>query len=177
MVKISKMTKMTKISKMTKMTKISKMTKKRRMGGSLTRKNIASSSKTTLLRNFQREITINFFEMLLLIKLFHWKTHSYATHKATDDLYSKFNEHMDKFIEVLLGKSGTRIDLMNKKQISLYDLNNQDELVSKVNSFKGYLVNLTNNKAMKVMTNTDLLNIRDEILGDMNQFLYLLSFK
>jgi DNA-binding ferritin-like protein len=153
------------------------MTKKRRMGGSLTRKNIASSSKTTLLRNFQREITINFFEMLLLIKLFHWKTHSYATHKATDDLYSKFNEHMDKFIEVLLGKSGTRIDLMNKKQISLYDLNNQDELVSKVNSFKGYLVNLTNNKAMKVMTNTDLLNIRDEILGDMNQFLYLLSFK
>jgi len=27
------------------------------------------------------------------------------------------------------------------------------------------------------MTNTDLLNIRDEILGDMNQFLYLLTFK
>ena len=166
------------------MSKFSKITKKRRMGGSLTRKNIASSSsssssssKSSMLRNFQREITINFFEMLLLIKLFHWKTHSYATHKATDDLYSKFNEHMDKFIEVLLGKSGTRIDLMNKRQISLYDLNNQDELVSKVNSFKGYLVNLTNNKAMKIMTNTDLLNIRDEILGDMNQFLYLLSFK
>jgi DNA-binding ferritin-like protein len=170
------------------MIKISKMTKKRRIGGEKTRKNMAlsslsslssssPSSKSSLLRNFQREITVNFFEMLLLIKLFHWKTHSYATHKATDDLYSKFNEHMDKFIEVLLGKSGTRIDLMNKRQISLYDLNNQDELVSKVNSFKGYLVNLTNNKAMKVMTNTDLLNIRDEILGDMNQFLYLLSFK
>jgi hypothetical protein len=26
------------------------------------------------------------------------------------------------------------------------------------------------------MTNTDLLNIRDEILGDLNQFLYLLTF-
>ena len=163
------------------MSKFSKITKKRRMGGSLTRKNIASSSssssKSSMLRNFQREITVHFFEMLLLIKLFHWKTHSYATHKATDDLYSKFNEHMDKFIEVLLGKSGTRIDLMNKKQISLYDLNNQDELVSKIKLFKNYLVNLTNNKAMKIMTNTDLLNIRDEILGDMNQFLYLLSFK
>jgi hypothetical protein len=36
---------------------------------------------------------------------------------------------------------------------------------------------LTNHKAMKIMSNTDLLNIRDEILGDMNQFLYLLSFK
>jgi len=155
---------------------MSNMTKKRRNGGAQTRKNMPSS-KSSILRNFQREITVQFFEMLLLIKLFHWKTHSYATHKATDDLYSKFNEHMDKFIEVLLGKSGMRIDLMNKKQISLYDLNNQDELVSKVNLFKSYLVDLTNNKAMKIMSNTDLLNIRDEILGDMNQFLYLLSFK
>ena len=159
-----------------KISKMSNMTKKRRNGGAQTRKNMPSS-KSSILRNFQREITVQFFEMLLLIKLFHWKTHSYATHKATDDLYSKFNEHMDKFIEVLLGKSGMRIDLMNKKQISLYDLNNQDELVSKVNLFKSYLVDLTNNKAMKIMSNTDLLNIRDEILGDMNQFLYLLSFK
>jgi len=160
---------------------MAKITNKRRIGGLKTRKNMKvssiSPSKSSILRNFQREITVQFFEMLLLIKLFHWKTHSYATHKATDDLYSKFNEHMDKFIEVLLGKSGMRIDLMNKKQISLYDLNNQDELVSKVNLFKSYLVDLTNNKAMKIMSNTDLLNIRDEILGDMNQFLYLLSFK
>jgi len=156
---------------MTKTTKVHTIRHKK------TRKNVSGFNKSYVLRNFQREITVQFFEMLLLIKLYHWKTHSYATHKATDDLYSKFNEHMDKFIEVLLGKSGMRIDLMNKRQISLYDLNNQDELVSKVNSFKGYLVDLTNNKAMKVMTNTDLLNIRDEILGDMNQFLYLLSFK
>jgi DNA-binding ferritin-like protein len=161
---------------------MAKMTNKKRIGGDKTRKNMKSRSlslspKSSILRNFQREITVQFFEMLLLIKLFHWKTHSYATHKATDDLYSKLNEHMDRFIEVLLGKSGMRIDLMNKKQISLYDLNNQDELVSKVNLFKSYLVDLTNNKAMKIMSNTDLLNIRDEILGDMNQFLYLLSFK
>jgi hypothetical protein len=26
------------------------------------------------------------------------------------------------------------------------------------------------------MTNTDLMNIRDEILGDLNQFLYLFTF-
>jgi hypothetical protein len=84
---------------------------------------------------------------------------------------------MDHFTEVLLGKSGIRIDLMNKKQISLCDLSNQQELISKVNAFKSYLIGLTNNKAMKIMSNTDLLSIRDEMLGDMNQFLYLLSFK
>jgi hypothetical protein len=153
---------------------MSKMTKKRTMGNSKTRKNMGSKS---IMKNFEREITVYFFEMLLLIKLYHWKTYSYATHKATDDLYSKFNEHMDNFIEVLLGKTGMRIDLVNKKQISLYDLNNHTQLINKINLFKGYLVNLTNNKAIKQMSNTDLLSIRDEILGDMNQFLYLLSFK
>jgi hypothetical protein len=84
---------------------------------------------------------------------------------------------MDKFIEVLLGKSGMRIDLTNKKQISLHDLSSLSDLINKVNIFKSYLVNLTNNKAIKLMTNSDLLNIRDEMLGDMNQFLYLLSLK
>ena len=157
------------------MTKMTNMTKKRRNGGPQTRKNM-TSSKGPVLRNFQREITVYFFEMLLLIKLYHWKTYSYSTHKATDELYTKFNENMDKFIEVLLGKTGMRIDLTNKKQIMLYDLSNTNQLINKVNSFKNYLVNLTNNKAIKVMTNSDLLNIRDEMLGDMNQFLYLLSF-
>ena len=31
--------------------------------------------------------------MLNTIKLYHWKTYSYATHKATDDLYSKIGEN------------------------------------------------------------------------------------
>jgi hypothetical protein len=148
----------------------------KKQGDNKTRKNMLSQ-KSIILRNFQREITVIFFEMLLLIKMYHWKTRSYSTHKATDDLYSKFNENMDKFIEVLLGKTGMRIDLTNKKQISLYDLTNLSGLVNKVNAFKNYLVNLTNNRAIKLMTNTDLLNIRDEMLGDMNQFLYLLSLK
>ena len=149
--------------------------KKKNGGSSYTRKNLGNKKQT--LQNFEKEITVYFFEMLLLIKLFHWKTYSYATHKATDDLYSKFNEHMDKFIEVLLGKTGMRIDLITKKQINLYDLSNTSQLINKINEFKSYLVNLNNNKAIKLMSNYDLLTIRDEILADMNQFLYLLSFK
>ncbi len=115
--------------------------------------------------------------MLMMVKLFHWKTHSYATHKATDGLYDSLNEHIDNFIEVLLGKTGSRIDLMNKKTISLIDLNSQESLKSKIASLKSYLVGLNNNKALKTMSNSDLFNIRDEILGDLNKFLYLLTFK
>jgi hypothetical protein len=152
-----------------------KNTKRKYRRTTNTRKNI--NNKKQILQTFEKEITVYFFEMLLLIKLFHWKTYSYATHKATDDLYSKFNEHMDKFIEVLLGKTGMRIDLSNKRQINLYDLNNSDQLINKIDEFKSYLINLNNNKVMKIMSNYDLLTIRDEILADMNQFLYLLSFK
>jgi DNA-binding ferritin-like protein len=129
------------------------------------------------LGSFQKEITIVFLEMLMMVKLFHWKTTSYATHKATDDLYTKLNANIDGFIEILLGKSGSRIDLMSNKQIKLVDLSNQESLKREVESFKGYLVSLNNNKAMKSMSNTDLFNIRDTILGDLNQFLYLLTFK
>ena len=144
---------------------------------SSTRRKSISLNNSPSIKNFGREVTVVFLEMLLMVKLFHWKTHSYATHKATDELYSKLNDDIDKFIEILLGKTGSRIDLMGPKSISLIDLNSQDQLKSKIESFKSYLVGLTNNKGLKSMTNTDLLNIRDEILGDMNQFLYLLTFK
>jgi maltodextrin utilization protein YvdJ len=141
---------------------------------SLTNRNINNRS---LLQSFQKEITIVFLEILLMVKLYHWKTTSYATHKATDELYSKINENTDKFIEVLLGKTGYRTDLTSEKNIKLIDLSSSESLKREVEAFKGYLVSLNDNRAMKQMTNTDLYNIRDEILGDMNQFLYLLTFK
>lgn len=135
-----------------------------------------SSNKHTL-AGFQKEITVVFLEILMMVKLFHWKTSSYATHKATDELYTKLNANIDSFVEVLLGKTGARTDLMGNKNIRLIDLSSQESLKREVEAFKGYLVSLNDNKAMLQMSNTDLFNIRDTILGDLNQFLYLLTFK
>ena len=134
-------------------------------------------SNSSTVAAFQKEITVVFLEMLLMVKLFHWKTTSYATHKATDDLYTKLNDNIDEFIEVLLGKSGSRTDLMSNKTIKLVDLSSHESLKREVDRFKGYLISLNDNAAMKRMSNTDLFNIRDTILGNMNQFLYLLTFK
>jgi DNA-binding ferritin-like protein len=124
---------------------------------------------------FQKEITVEFFELLLMVKLFHWKTTSHSIHKATDELYTKLNEHIDTFIEILLGKTGVRTNLLNKHKISLIDLSNKEQLKKKINSYISYMVNLSNNSFIRSMSNTDLLNVRDEILGDLNQFLYLLT--
>ena len=147
---------------------------RRRSNNTYSRKNRNTGSNMSA---FQKQITVVFLEMLMMVKLFHWKTYSYATHKATDQLYDSLNDNMDKFIEVLLGKTGSRIDLMGKKSISLIDLNSQESLKSKIMSLKNYLVGLDNNKALSTMSNSDLFNIRDEILADLNKFLYLLTFK
>jgi DNA-binding ferritin-like protein len=145
-----------------------------------TRKNMnskASPGSSALLQNFEREITIQFLEMSNTIKLYHWKTYSYATHKATDELYQRLGEHTDKFIEVLLGKAQNRTNLMNVKTIRLRDMQSHEDFKRVIEEYKNYLVGLNNHKAMNLMSNTDLFNIRDEILGDLNQFLYLYTFK
>jgi|UniRef100_A0A6C0DSS3 uncharacterized protein YaaR (DUF327 family) len=142
-----------------------------------TRKNRTTGSSSGLLQNFEKEITIKFLEMLNTTKLYHWKTYSYATHKATDELYGKLGESIDKFIEVLLGKAQNRINLLGTKSIKLRDMKSPEEFKNVIQEYKNYLVNLNSNKAMNLMSNTDLFNIRDEILGDLNQFLYLYTFK
>jgi hypothetical protein len=128
------------------------------------------------LPHFYRLVTLQFLEMLNTVKLYHWKTYSYATHKATDELYGKLNENIDHFIEVLLGKTGQRIDLSNVRSIPLKDYTSVEVFKREVESYKAFLVGLDNNPALQSMSNTDLYNIRDELLGNLNQFLYLLTF-
>lgn len=139
------------------------------------KKNTTRKNSTTS-QQFQQEITKNFLELLIAIKLYHWKTHSYAVHKATDDLYGELNSNIDKFVEVLLGKTSIRTNLVKQKTMQLVDLTSKTQLIQLVKNFKEYLVGLSNNKFIQqTMANTDLLNIRDELLANLNQFLYLLT--
>ncbi len=127
-------------------------------------------------QKFEQQIVLKFINILNTVKLYHWKTYSYATHKATDKLYSSLNDHIDKFVEVLLGKSENRVNLTSVRSIPLKDFTSLEQMKREINDFKGYLVSLNGNPALKSMSNSDLYNIRDEILGDLNQFLYLSTF-
>uniref|UniRef100_A0A6C0BVR6 Uncharacterized protein n=1 Tax=viral metagenome TaxID=1070528 RepID=A0A6C0BVR6_9ZZZZ len=134
-----------------------------------TRKNRGGQGQT-----FMRGFITMMLESLIMIKLYHWKTHSFSSHKATDDLYAKLNENMDNFVEVLMGKmAGTRADFLSTKSIKMVDLSNKKQLVGRVNVIKGYLSAME--KTIPLANATDLLNIRDEILADLNTFLYLLT--
>lgn len=141
-----------------------------------TRKNRTQSTSMQSIQKFEQEIVLKFLSILNIVKIYHWKTHSYATHKATDELYSKLNDDIDKFVEVLLGKIGNRVDLTKVKTIPIRDFTSLEQMKKEVNNFKSFLVGLDSNKVMNIMSNSDLYNIRDEILGDLNQFLYLSTF-
>ena len=114
-----------------------------------------------------------FLEMLNNVKLYHWKTYSYSQHKATDELYDRLNENIDKFIEILLGKDEARIKVL-KKHVDLLDTKNTYELKNRMYEYREFLTNM--NEIFDSKKDSDLLNVRDEILGDINQFLYLLTF-
>jgi len=134
-----------------------------------------SIKRRPILKNGSKKSNIvhMFIEMLNIVKLYHWKTRSFSKHKATDELYSQLNEHIDKFVEVFLGKDESRIQQWDQKMI-VPQYNGFKEFKNKMYEFRDFLIDLT--QVLDAKRDSDLLNIRDEILADVNQFLYLMTF-
>jgi hypothetical protein len=136
------------------------------------RKNKVTFKNRISNQNKSRIVKI-FIEMLNMVKLYHWKTRSFAQHKATDELYDKLNKDIDAFVEIMLGKDESRIKMLEKR-IDLLDESNTREFKKRVYEYREFLIDMSLYFDSK--QDSDLLNIRDEILGDINQFLYLLTF-
>lgn len=145
----------------------------------LRKKSAPKTLKNTGNKKIYKDTVYCFLQMLNTIKLYHWKTTDYATHKATDQLYSDINGKADEFVEVLLGKSDAagknRAMILNVKSINVRSFNNNNELKREIEKYKSFLISFTNNSLMKKQYNADLIAIRDEILALLNQFLYLLT--
>jgi hypothetical protein len=117
-------------------------------------------------------ITTTFLEMLNIVKLYHWNTVSYSQHKATDDLYSSLNNSIDEFIEVMIGKGDPKIHLITHRA-KLVDLQSSEQLKDKIHEYRSFLIDL--NIHFSKDEDGDLLSIRDDIMIQLNKFLYLLS--
>ena len=113
-----------------------------------------------------------FMEMLHAIKLYHWNTHSYAEHKATDELHERLSSNIDKFVEVFLGKDASRLRHLDKK-IRLLNSHNAHNFKQRIYEYREFMIGLS--ACFHSTHDSDLLNIRDEILADLNQFLYLMT--
>ena len=146
------------------------MTQKNRQVGRKTRR-----SQTTGKYSHQK-IVLMFLQMLNTVKLYHWKTTSFAQHKATDELYTNINKNVDSFVEIMLGKTGNRVNLKNTT-IPLADCSCVSGFEREINKYKQFLINMNNDPKINIHSNSDILAVRDELLGNLNQFTYLLTFK
>lgn len=106
------------------------------------------------------------------LRIFHWQTKSYSAHQALGITYDFLSLKIDEFVEVFMGKNG-RISV-NKMTINLEDLSdgNLEVFVDKMIEY--LQTTLTDNINE---TDTDLTNIRDEMLASMNKLKYLLTLE
>jgi DNA-binding ferritin-like protein len=141
------------------------------------RTNKTKKYRSSINQYTQQKIVTMFLLMLNTVKLYHWKTTSYSQHKATDELYSNLNENIDSFVEIMLGKKGDRVNLTGQKSLPLLDYTNLSDFKKEVEKYKTFLINMNKDAGLNITNNSDLLNVRDEILGNLNQFTYLLTFK
>ena len=127
----------------------------------------------------KQNIVETFLGILNDVKLYHWNTHSFSQHKATDELHERLSVNIDKFVEVLLGKHQDRIDQFTKNLPVRNDRTSRN-FEKTMYEFREYLINMEKclkSKELNPSEHQDLLNIRDEILADVNQFLYLMTLK
>jgi DNA-binding ferritin-like protein len=105
-------------------------------------------------------------------RVFHWQTESFAQHKAFGEAYETLEGLIDNFVEIYQGKNGIQNPADGLK-IKLENLDNDP--VEMIDVFIDYLQDdLT---SMVDKKDTDLLNIRDEMLGVLNKTKYLLMLK
>lgn len=110
--------------------------------------------------NFQNEI-----------RLHHWGTKSYSAHKALGKLYERLDPILDGFTETYIGVKGRE----EIKQITELQLNGpfRTSIDQVLSSFEDFLMNEIEKEIGS--DQTALLNIRDEMLGLVQQTKYLLT--
>jgi len=111
-----------------------------------------------------------FFSMREQIKVYHWQTNQFARHKATDDVLSALDGSIDTYVEVYMGKYGRPKITASTNTVKIQNM--ADKTAAKfikacISYLQGPLV-----KRLKP-TDTDLVNIRDEMLSELNKLLYL----
>ena len=114
-----------------------------------------------------------FLQLRNQIKLHHWQTRIYARHIATDNMLEKLEKSIDSFVEIYIGKYGRPKVTGKNAEITLHNLS-EPGIVRVINAAIKYLQG-TLTKSLKAAADSDLINIRDEMTGQLNQLLYLFT--
>lgn len=108
------------------------------------------------------DIIKEFLSYLDTVKVYHWKTKMYARHIASDALHGDFSKQVDMFIEVYMKNLNPVIGKIKLNSIDTDD----NEIIQSTYKLRKYLQELS-------IQDSEILNIRDEMIATLNKFLYL----
>jgi len=117
---------------------------------------------------------LNLIKFQNQLRILHWQTDSYARHKAFGKTYEELDESIDQLVEVYSGKyhklvlkPGTSIELLNTEDLDV------DSVLKEVCEY----LSTTAVQELNPEKDTEILNIRDEILALVDRLRYLLTLK
>jgi hypothetical protein len=122
----------------------------------------------------KEQLVIMLIQIQAQFRILHWQTTSFSRHTAYGRIYGELEGNIDDFVEILMGKQG-RFELPEEgADVKLFNLKSLE-----INSFIGTILEflLGLNETLDSKRDSDLLNIRDEIMGNINQLRYLLTLK
>ncbi len=116
---------------------------------------------------------IHFFLQLRdQIKLYHWQTRVYARHIATDQMLEKLEKHIDSFVEVYIGKYGRPRVVGKNAEITVHNMTEAGAnrmLQAALRYLQGPLTRSLREG------DYDLFALRDDLMEDLHQLVYLFT--
>ena len=118
---------------------------------------------------------VPFLSLLDQLRIFHWQTSSYAEHKALGKSYETLSDLFDRFIEIYYGKYGKPLVAVDYNIVA-ESYNSETDVSKIIGNKKRNLLSYMRNELVSD-NDKDLLNITDEIEGELNHLQYLLTLK
>lgn len=118
------------------------------------------------------EVVAGLQELFNQVKYFHWQTKSFAQHEALGKVFDGLEDLIDDFVEVAMGKYGR--PSTKKQTLQMFDLEDVD-IMEWATGVVDYLLSFDD--VLDETVDTDLLNIRDEMMALVNKLKYLLTLK
>jgi DNA-binding ferritin-like protein len=114
-------------------------------------------------------------EFHVQLKTFHWQTKSFSEHSGAGATYDSVDEILDTLVETYQGYTrNERLRFGGQLNILDYEEVNAEEWLSNIESI---IKQLRESTERVFKGSSDLLNIMDELLGEVSKFRYLLSLK
>ena len=107
------------------------------------------------------------------LKLYHWQTKVYARHVAVDKVLKDLDELIDSYVEIYIGKYGRPKVTGDNAVLRLHNLTDAGATKLVKNATTYMMKTLVAHLNPK--EDTDLINLRDEMVGQMHQLAYLFT--